>query len=991
MSIRDLGQDEQEPLKLMTIEDTVESTGHVRAEPIIHLMARTAEGKDRRIEVEGFYPYFWIRVHEFIENKEDLLNEGQIRYFEMHTDTLAEIGDPDLQYNSAIHEVSEHTRALHDDPLIKVVVGDPDDIQGGRHKTGLAEFFDDPLEADVFYRNQFLVHEDIKTGFKAPRDKDRIHVSELEPLDPDDVPAVTPRMITLDIEVYTDGPFPEPTEAEYPVISIVAHDNYADDYQSWILLDDEWNLDGYLQNHIEEIWDMSENELLSWLGDYFEDEYEDTWGSDVQVFENEAYLLDDFHSYVAERGPDMMTGWNAGKNEKSSGFDFPYLINRSFKVNAWNIKEWSPLDDGDVFVTRGGTAVCQGIELMDMMAGYMKTQYHELRSYSLNFVADHELGYGKEDIQDISDAWQHDTEQFLNYNFRDVEAVVEIEEKKDILELFDHLRRVTGASYTECASGNIGMIDMLFLRDAFKKNLALPTSRKPDEGYYHGARVFNPTPGRHENVFYPDLASLYPYLFFATNMSPETVVGTQEELEASEYTEDDCFIVYCDPRGEDVKRAAGHTDVVEEIIYVLKPDIREGFVRDSIGDLIDMKYEYSGTDVYQAVKMVTNSVYGVMGDSETFGKGFRLFDVQIAEAITLAGRKVLEFTADTMETWLHDNGYPDSGVVGGDTDSAMLAGKDLPCDPEHIQRAFEGETEHPVFEAAKYVNMAYDEFMSETFHIRKEEGYDHMMEVEVESAADAIFFLQDYKPKAKEGDGIKKKYSQTMVWKDSNGGTIIEDPSPETKGFQLVRSDTATITAWAQERVLDLILRSDDAKDDVYDFLEDVLEHLEAGDLDGLSEMYGAQLTLEDVGIPKGISSELDQYGREKLDDDGNYGEHVRTPSPVIRGAKWANQNLGEDIGPGKKPLLFYVTPGRIGGDYSNTYTTEESLENGTLVDAISVIDHRTFPTAEASVDWSVMAEKLVKNPIEDIARTMGWEWDDITNQGRQAGLGAWA
>lgn len=987
MGIRKLAEsnsDSVEPLKLMTAEYTVEESGHLRDEPIMHLLCRRPDGSRRHIEVEGFYPYFYISADEFEEKKKEIVNEGRIRWVEVSESVMED--DRDLQFLDHIHASDDPVNTLGGDSLVKIVCGTPDHMNSSKGDS-LVGYFDTTWEADVFYVPRFLISTGIQTGFRAPTDTDRLSVDDLTPIEPEDTPRITPRAIYLDIEVLVeDGNFPEPTEADQPITSISAYDNYDDEYKAWILHNEEWDIPGG---------EGGSKEDFDTMEDHFEEQYAERFGGcSVSVFTDEAHLLDDFHKYVSDRRPDILTGWNAANNDKSNGFDFPYLINRSFKVNAWNVNDWSPLDDGDVFVTRAGTAVVEGVELFDLMDAYEKTQIHELRSYALGYVAQKECGYGKEDIDDISKAWINNPVDFLKYNIRDTEAMVEIDhaqaddgEKHGILQMYDHLRDVTGQLYTECHH-NISMIDMLFLRDALKKNVALPTSKKPDVKHYHGAKVFNPAPGRHENVFYPDLASLYPNLFWATNMSPETIVGSAADLEASEYTKDDCFVVYYDPRDEHVKKAGDNDDVVEDPLYVLKPEIEEGFVRDSIGDLIDMKYEYKGTSKYGAVKRVTNSVYGVMGDSDTYGRGFRLFDVQIAEAITLAGRKVLEYTATTMVDYLHDQGYDDVRLVGGDTDSAMLAGQSLSFDPEQLQRAAEGKETHPVFEAAEYANNAYDGYMAETFNIRKEDGYEHKMEVEVESAADAIFFLQDYKSGAEEGDGIKKKYCQLITWDEDDG--VIENPSPKTKGFQLVRSDSATITAWTQEEVLRLILVSETPKDDVYDFLEDAIGSFEAGDLEDLSAQYGSELTLEDVGIPKGIGSSLDQYGREKLNDE-SYGEHVRTPSPVIRGAKWANQNIeAEDISSGSKPLLFYVEPGRIGGELPETYSTEESLEDGDLVDAISVNDHENFPV-EARVDWGTMVEKVVQNPIEDITKTMGWQWDDITNEGRQSGLDAWA
>lgn len=984
----------------MSAEYTVEESGHVRREPVIHLLCRRADGSRRHLEVEGFHPYFYISVEAFEANRKELLNDGRVRHIEVPHSVEAD--DPDLKYQEHVSATGEPVNTLFDQPLVKVTVGVPKHVSNNKDG-GLVEYFEETWEADVFFVQRFLISEGIKLGVSAPTGGKRVHVDDLDPLAEGDEPDVLPRTVYLDIEVETDGTFPDPLDADFPVTSISAFDNYDEEYKAWILEDPEWTLDGHLQAKADWLGQQDIPTQREFMEKVFEQKYSNRWDVDVRVYGDEAVMLDDFHEYVGERSPDILTGWNAHSNDIGNGFDFPYLINRSKNINAWAIEEWSELDGGSVFTTRAGTAVVEGMELFDLLEAYEKTQIHELKQKKLDYVAAKELGYGKEDIGDLDEAYKHDTCQFLKYNIRDTEALVEIDHSQDsvdddadreprhgILKMYDHLRSVTGQLYGECHH-NISMIDMLFLRDADAKNMALPTSEKPSVDHYHGAKVFTPYPGKSENVFYPDLASLYPNLFWATNMSPETIIGNEAELQDSGWTKDDCFVVYWDPRDWELKKdddAADYDpDTHDEALYVLKPDIKKGFVRDSVGDLIDMKYEYKGSDKYEAVKRVTNSVYGVMGDKDTYGKGFRLFNVRIAEAITLAGRKVLEFTAEQIKQNLQDMGYDEAYIAGGDTDSAMCSVPGWDIDPAALQRdhdrmGTDEEFETPIFKATDQTNAAYDGLMAEKFNISVAEGYEHKMKVEVECAADALYFKSDYKSDDPENVGKKKRYSQTIVWDEDDG--IISDVEAEHTGWDLIRSDTAEITAWAQAEVLSLILMSDTPKDDVLDFLEEATEALKHGRLDQLAEMKGEEVTIEDVGIPKSIASKPpDQYG---FNDEGKEW----TPSPHIRGAKYATQNIaGEDIKQGAKPYLYPIQPGRIGGDYPEVYSAD-TLEDGDLVDAISVENPDNLPP-EARIDWGEVVRKLLKKPIEDIIRTMGWTWADVTNKGRQTGLGAFA
>jgi len=417
------------------------------------------------------------------------------------------------------------------------------------------------------------------------------------------------------------------------------------------------------------------------------------------------------------------------------------------------ISEWTYRDlayeNGRAFVTNRGAPVIGGREMFDMLQAYKKTQIHEKRSYSLGYIAEEELGYGKEDVEDLDTGWTHNPVDYMQYNIRDTEAVVQIEDVKDVLKMYDHIRSITSGTYSEIADSNIGIIDLLFLRSAKEKGYALPTSTRPDVQHYWGAYVFPPISGKHKNVVYPDLSSLYPNLFKDMNASPETIIGYEDDLAESEYTKEDCHTLYVDTRDEEVKRAADEPERTE--LFVLKPEVKESFVRDIIGDLIDMKYEYKkdkyADEAYDAVKRIVNSVYGVMGDSVSYGVGFRLFDWRIAESITLAGRDVIKHTASEFEGYVQENGYRDAKIIAGDTDSCVC---EIPS-----ARDME-ETLDISLEAAEYVDSTYDDFMFNRFGIE-----DGNMAVEIESYAASALFMNK-----------KKRYAQWVRWDE---GDLVDE------------------------------------------------------------------------------------------------------------------------------------------------------------------------------------------------------------------------
>jgi len=640
MALTDIA-DDRESLKVFNLEYSIESEGNFIDEPVVELFCRDEHGERRIVTVEEFYPSFYITEEEFLDRQEELLTESMAREIVAREAIL----DERLEMNTAVRGVPDAPRVrLDDTKLVQIYTVKPSQVPK------LREEFEWTGEADVFFTNRFLVDTGIHRGVSVPAGKERVSVDEIRALDEEAVPDVAPRMHTVDIEVWTGGEFPDVMNPRKPVTAITAHDSYEDAYFCGVLN----------PNCVAEGARNSWHNSLEW-------EYPDGVSDDqlsVEVYDSENQLLADYFEFVGETDPDLLTGWNSSRNDIGSGFDYPYLINRASNINEWSYQELT-YDNGRVFVTNRGAPAVDGREMFDMLQAYKKTQIHEKRSYALGAIAEDELGYGKEDVADLDEGWLHEPVEFMKYNIRDVQAVVQIEEAKGVLDLYDKIRSVAGCTYSEAADSNIGIIDVLFLRQAKGEGLALPTSTEPERGWYYGAKVYNPLPGKHKNVVYPDLASLYPYLMWSLNVSPETVFNNMTEVLAAGYDEDDVYTAYVDTRDDSVKRD-DDPDTTE--IFYLKPSVETGFVRDVVDDMVEMKYEYKGQGKkYDAVKRITNSLYGVFGDSNSYGNGFRLFDWRLAESITIAGRMVLEHTAETFTDNLHSMGYHRAQLVGGDS------------------------------------------------------------------------------------------------------------------------------------------------------------------------------------------------------------------------------------------------------------------------------------------------------------------------------------
>jgi len=312
--------------------------------------------------------------------------------------------------------------------------------------------------------------------------------------------------------------------------------------------------------------------------------------------------------------------------------------------------------------------------------------------------------------------------------------------------VFASLQKVAGTRYNR-AEHNKDILDTYVLRKAREKGIRLPTGGPPDEYKYLGAHVETPTAGMSHNVVYIDVSSMYPSQIMSMNASPETLIGTKEDLRRSEYTEDDCVWGYIDPRpvkhlskGESWQQ---YTDGTYKIVYdphapetkwtcdkrdgpqytkvyFKSHDTEKGFLTECVEELIDLKNQYRGTSLYGSTKRVTNSVYGVCGFANE-DSSFRLFDWQLAEAVTLCGRKMIQYSRDYVLDYLHQRGYDDAYAALGDTDGVGIA---VPS------ASTRHEAMDVITEAVEELNgPGYDEFFQSEMGITPE---NHHGEIEIE-------------------------------------------------------------------------------------------------------------------------------------------------------------------------------------------------------------------------------------------------------------------
>jgi len=481
----------------------------------------------------------------------------------------------------------------------------------------------------------------------------------------------------------------------------------------------------------------------------------------LKIFKTEEELLVATLAYIKQEDPDVLTGWNVEK------FDLTYLIRRMKQFDI-DYRKLSPLnavwinnDYGDVNI--------KGRIILDMMIAYIHfrkaSNQGRAEQYSLEFTAQDVLGKGKIAHQDVMhDMWINNPDELIRYNLRDVELVIEINKKLEIIDFLNYMR---AKSYSQLSQvyQTTTLVDGYLLRMVHNEVVLPSKTKSAKRDKYLGAFVIEPKPGIYKNVMALDVKGMYPNIIKTFNVGYETF----------------------NPEG----------------IIHLKPgigfDTEEGMVSKAMRKLEKERSIYK-TKMYNAIsedkrklnyykqyaiKVLMNSFYGYLGYP-----GSRLYKREVAEAITTWGQKIIKRTAEFLE----EKGFK---IIYGDTDSVYIQGKK----EKLLEIIKEGS------KLAKEINKEYKEF-SKLFGAKES-----TLEIEFEKAFKKILFV------GKKGSetGAKKKYAYIPLWIDG------ENAKNEVSfvGFESVRSDTPRISKEAQQKVVRMIL-DDKTKEVIVEYLKDL-------------------------------------------------------------------------------------------------------------------------------------------------------------------------
>ena len=448
------------------------------------------------------------------------------------------------------------------------------------------------------------------------------------------------RVWYVDVEVKADV-LPNPNNPVYPLHSITIYDSYLKKY------------------------------ITLAVADKPSTSVSDDW---VKVlFDNEVTLLKNLSDLVLKLDPDIFASWNVE-------FDYNYLINRYSKLGLKHPFE--------------------AVEIFDVLTAYK--QLYKRKSYRLKSVAFEEGLLGENEARETYSP-DMPIDKLLEYNKRDVEILVKLDEKYKLIDYYIALKEFVGVAHLEDAFSASRLIDTELLRLAREKNIVLPSRREVEAEEYEGAVVFEPPAGIYENVAILDMATYYPSIIISFNISPDTVTNNTDSNDVIRYNN----IAF-------IKREGILPSLCKRFLQ-LRRDVENELARYNPQDP-----QYQVLKVKRdAVKFLVNAIYGY-----TAYENSRIFDVRLASTITAIGREGLLKTRELASS----KGY---NVLYGDTDSIM------------IQVPFE-----KVEELIQYLNSEVKNYFKEKYGLPSVE-----IGLKFELYADKVMFF-----------GVKKRYVAHVVW-----------------------------------------------------------------------------------------------------------------------------------------------------------------------------------------------------------------------------------
>jgi DNA polymerase elongation subunit (family B) len=337
------------------------------------------------------------------------------------------------------------------------------------------------------------------------------------------------------------------------------------------------------------------------------------------------------------------------------------------------VRVWNSYKNDEINIDIAGTVI---LDYMDLYKWYSTSN---LESYSLDYVAKHELEKGKLDYSEyknLNDLYEKDWNKYVDYNVIDSLRVYQLEEKLGFISLVQALSLLTKApmKYYHTMTQLIEGALLTYYR---RNDFVAPHFSGGTQETFEAAYVKEPHKGMHSWVVDLDITSSYPTAIITLNMSPETYFGrilgfTEEKIIAFtrsrnfqkfDMLKDTGLVKFTGKRLDKFNQALskrllcvspcgsvfsnknpGILSTIQRNIFQKRKEVKNKMIKTkkSLKDLRGEELENAKEktvqlfDLQWALKILLNAMFGILAVPYS-----RYFNTNIAEGITSCGRHTI--------------------------------------------------------------------------------------------------------------------------------------------------------------------------------------------------------------------------------------------------------------------------------------------------------------------------------------------------------------
>jgi len=683
----------------------------------------------------------------------------------------------------------------------------------------------------------------------------------------------------------------------------------------------------------------------------------ETQGKEIYVKCRDEYTLcKRFMELWTRKCPDIVTGWN------TKFFDIPYIINRFRRIlgedEAKKLSPWNYIGERKTFINNRqmiaydilGVSSLDYIELYRWYAPGGKSQ----ESYKLNSIASIELGEEKlsyDEYDSLTELYKMNHQKFIEYNIKDVELIVSLEDKLKLIELGLTLAYDTKSNYDDIFA-QTRMWDSLTYSYLLEKNIVVPPKVVKDkDSAFEGAYVKDPQVGKHDWVASFDLNSLYPHLMMQFNISPETLIDPENytdemrDIISQGVNVDKLLYKKVDtsklqnatltPNGQFFRTdMMGFLPKMMEEMY----EDRKKFKKLMLKAKQDYENETDDTKKYEiekriarydnlqlAKKVSLNSAYGALGSQY-----FRFYDLRMALGVTTSGQLAIRWIENKLNDYMNKLLQTNSDyVIASDTDSIYLKlGPivDKFCKDKSIEQTIQFMDKICEDKIQPYIDKSYGELADYL------KAYSQKMQMKREALANKGIWT------------AKKRYILNVF---NNEGVAYKEPKMKVMGLEMIKSSTPSAIRTKMAEAIKLMMIG--SENDIHEFIKKFKEDFK-------------KLPPEEISFPRGIN------GLNKYSDAVTL---YKSGTPIhVKGAILYNNFIKQNkltkkynlIQEGEKIKFAYL---KMPNHFKDTVISYPSR----LPKELNLHDY---------IDYDMQFEKAFIEPIKIILDCMGWTTEKI-------------